>query len=280
MGAVALALAVAQPADAHEPATRQQVDQKLTFLAKLINESEAGGAIVHANNVQAQELFLQAVRSHQRAKVLVEEGKIGEADKTLNGAILAMAKARSMLPYRSAASLDDERYRDLLPSTETLLDSYARHAQPVGSDAYKQAERTRALVEKAKQLKAEGKTRPALERLAEAQSLMLAGMNQLLGSATLNYTPTFTTPGDEFAFELERYRSLAQLVPVAVRELKPTSDAQTLIVRYTRRSEGMRAEAEGLAARSDYSAALNLIRDATMDLQRALTAAGVVVPPQ
>jgi hypothetical protein len=77
---------------------------------------------------------------------------------------------------------------------------------------------------------------------------------------------------------MERNRSFNELVPVALSELKPNEDARKLIQRYVDQNRDLRVKAQGEAARQDYAGALKTIRTGTGYLQRALLAAGLVLP--
>jgi len=107
---------------------------------------------------------------------------------------------------------------------------------------------------------------------------VLAGMNRTLHAATLDYTLRSSTPAEAFAIELARHRGYAELLPLALRDLKPRPDALALIERYADTSTTLQAQAQQHFQAGDATQALAQIRSATLYVQRALLAAGLVTP--
>lgn len=276
-----LAAKLSAPAAAQDgDGRRRAVEQKLQFVGRLVSDSPATEAIVAGENAEAKELLATTNDHYRRAEALLAQGKVDEAERTINKAILAIVRARQLISHETAQAQLHARYRELLQSTETLLASYRRHVQSLDSAAAPEVERIQALVDEAKAMHERNDTRGALGRLGEAHKGLLEELNRLLGSATLDYTPKFDSLAEEFGFELERHRSFAELVPLAIKELNPTRDARTLIDRYVERSKYLHQTAMTLAEQKEYPGALTALRQATLELQRALTAAGVVIPPQ
>ena len=77
--------------------------------------------------------------------------------------------------------------------------------------------------------------------LDTAERHVLAGMNRLLGHKTLDYTARASTPAEEYQLELARHQGLVELLPLAVREMKPRDDALALIERYGDSARTLRA---------------------------------------
>jgi hypothetical protein len=134
------------------------------------------------------------------------------------------------------------------------------------------------LMQTAQQLARENRHEEAVFTLGQAERHVLSGMNRVLHATTLDYTARAETPAQELALELARHRSLYELVPLALRDLKPPPYAVQLIERYRESSQALRNQAEQSAQRGDVTVALAHIRNATLFLQRALGAAGLVTP--
>jgi hypothetical protein len=96
---------------------------------------------------------------------------------------------------------------------------------------------------------------------------------------TLDYTARASTAVEEYEIELARHRSLADLVPLAVNDLKPRAEALKLIERYTEASTTLRTQAQQRQAAGDTQQALAHLRNALLFVQRALSTAGLVTPP-
>jgi hypothetical protein len=107
---------------------------------------------------------------------------------------------------------------------------------------------------------------------------MLADFQMLLGGQALIYSRAFPQPQDEYPFELERNRSYESLVPLAMTEYRPDKDAQAVIDRYVRENKALQEQAQKQAAARNLKAAVQSLQNGTEALQRALQAAGLVVP--
>ena len=88
------------------------------------------------------------------------------------------------------------------------------------------------LVARSRELGAADRFEEALKPLELAQQHVLSGVGRLLHAATLDYTERAQTPADEYRIEPARLQGLAELLPLALGELRPTAGAQPLILRY------------------------------------------------
>jgi hypothetical protein len=120
----------------------------------------------------------------------------------------------------------------------------------------------------------------AVRVLEQAERLLMRGLNHVLGAATLEYTQRFDSPAQEYAYELERNRSYRDLVPLALGELRPSPEARGLIERYVEQNRLALQDAGRQAERGNHAAALKGVLSGTGALQRALSAAGLVLPQE
>jgi hypothetical protein len=114
--------------------------------------------------------------------------------------------------------------------------------------------------------------------LAQAERHVLEGMNSLMHAATLDYSSRPANTAEELEQELARQRGLAELVPLALADLKPRPEAVALIERYAETAATLRAQALLQQQAGDSAAALVLAKNATLYVQRALQTAGLAVP--
>ena len=139
-------------------------------------------------------------------------------------------------------------------------------------------DRIRGLVERARTFAHAGRYREANKLLAEAHETVVSALNKMLASATLVYDLKFKSAAEEFDYEIARYRSYEELIPIAYAELKPSGGAVNLSERYVKESRATRDIAQQQAARGDYRSAIKTLQEATGRLQTALRAVGLVVP--
>lgn len=260
--------------------------QKERFVSQLLSDSPMMRRIEASGNVQAKELLDTAVKQYRAAQDHMREGRIAEAETALNEAIWSAGRARQLAPDSMKRMIGERvRYASLLAGVESLLKSYTRHLArqqhlqagetPVDDD---QSERAKALIEDAKELLNSEAILEANRALASAESGLLLALTRMLGSATIRYTETFDTPEAEFAYEMQRNTSYSDLVPVAMREYRSSSEQIVRVSRRVEHNQALREQAYREAARKDWRAALRTIRSGNAELERALAETGLVIP--
>lgn len=279
------ALLLAQ--DAKIPSTTQQITPDLVrskeaMVRRLLTDSPVAQRIVLSNSAEAKALFGRAQEQYSAASSALKTGDLARANDAFNDALWTVGKARQLVPDDANQKVEQKvRYNRLLESTETLKASYSRNltrSKTVGAE--RELAQIESLVAEGKNLANTEQLTEAIRALERAEQMLTAGINRTLGSATLEYAEKFDSPADEFAFELDRNKSFADLVPLAVGELRPGEDAKRLIDRYIEQNRSLREQAQGEARLKDYAAALKTLKTGTSSLQRALLAAGLVVPQQ
>jgi hypothetical protein len=257
------------------------VRQKEALVRSLVQESPVAARVNSSGNAEAKRLLGLAQDGYHQAVIHIQTGDVAQAEKYLNEAMWSMGKARQLVPDQASRQIEDKvRFQRLKESVDSLRGSYTRHAARGKTAGARDPELARAdaLMEEAETAENADKFGDAVKLMQQAESILLQAMNKVLGSATLEYAQKFETPAEEFAYELERNRSFADLVPVAVGELKPNPDAARLVERYVDQNKALREQAQREAGNKDYAAALKTIRSGTGYLQRALLTAGLVVP--
>lgn len=275
---------IAWPAPARCAASPiEQVRQKAALLDQLLQSSPAAKRIGVSNNPDARRLVEQAAEGSRRAAQLMQDGDTVAADQVLNEAIKRFSTAGQMVPDNAHLAHEDwARHARLIAAMESLHGSYRKHlaAEHISEAQDRDASAVNGMMERARAQAAAGDVAQANRLLMQAESQLLAAFKAVLKSNTINYTPHFVDARDEYQFELDRNRSFAGLVPIAVEGLRPSADAMQRVDQHVRRSRAGRERAEQLAAARDFTAALAAIREANAGLQLALAAAGLHVPKE
>ncbi len=278
------ALCVSGLAAAQAPA-RALVEQKEAFVRRLLGDAQTAQRIAASGSAEAGRQMQSAGDLHARSLDHLQRGELGEADARLNDAMRAIGRARQLAPDRVQIAIERRLKNErLLSSVEGLRESYARHMRRVlgvpadGPVRDALLEDVSERIGNARHLMSGERHAEAALTLQKAEEGLLHGLNRILDSATLNYALQFDTPADEYAFELERNRSYARLVPVALEELRPSPSAVELIERYVRSNEAVVDIAQRQAALREFGPAVHSVKTGTTYLQRALGAAGLVVP--
>lgn len=277
-----LALAQEKPATPAQQVTPELVRSKETMVKRLLTDSPVAQRIVLSGSDEAKALFAKAQEQYNAASAALKGGDLARANEAFNDALWSVGKARQLVPDNANQKVELKvRYQRLLESTETLRASYSRHAARAKSaGAERDLEQVDKLVADAKNYSNTEQLAEANRNLERAEQMLMAGLNRTLGSVTLEYAEKFDSPADEFNYELDRNRSFADLVPLAVGELKPGEDAKKLIERYVEQNRALREQAQTQAKSKNYTEAIKVLKNGTGYLQRALLAAGLVVPQQ
>jgi tetratricopeptide (TPR) repeat protein len=265
-------------------AARSALDQRLRLTASLVADGNTAQRIMASGNQRAIAHLDEGRVHHALAQDLLAKGDLAGARREADEALKNLSQARRLVPDTPGQmALTRTRYEQMLASLERLVESWRQRlvaakaaASPDGGDTDLVA--ATGLMQTARGLGAEGRFDEAVRTLGTAETHVLAGMNRLMHASTLDYTARASTPAEEYQLELARHRSLADLVPLAVSDLKPRPEALILIERYTEASTALRNQAEQRFNAGDPQQALAHLRNALLYVQRALTAAGLVVP--
>lgn len=288
---IASALVAAAALEAPAPVTAQAasqadaravVEQRIALTAQLLGDGTAVQRIVASRNARAASHLDEGRLHHAMSQDALARGDLVAARTAADEALRHLGLARRLAPdapARQAAAR--QRHEQMLANLERLLEAWRGQLPPndLGDDGDRVA--AIGLVGTARWMAGEGRHEESVHVLASAESHVLAGMNRLLqrpAAREVDYTERAATPDDEFRLELRRHLALADLVPLAVNELKPRPDAAALITRYGETSRTLREQAVQRQQGGDAVQALAQLRNATMYLQRALAAAGVATP--
>lgn len=283
---VAPSTRAAEPVSESSAASLQAALENKTRLVKLLlAQSPAVLRIPESGNVQAKKKLADAQALSAKAGAEADAGRVAQAVKMLDQAIVEIAAAARLVPDPAQlAAQERTRYASLSETVRTFLNLHksvadkmvARKVQTSGSTL--DLAKVNGLVEKADGLAGAGNHKDANIALNEAYRSVVGSLNKMLMSATIVYDKKFDTPAEEFQHELARNRGYEELVPLAVAQLNPARENAQLSERYMQQSRDLREAAQRQAAGGDYAAALKTIQDATGHLQRSLRIAGVIVP--
>lgn len=284
LAAAALCAAIPAAFAQAEP-SRAGVEQKEALVRRLLNDSPAAVRIEASGNGEAKEYFRLARQRHGKAVALLQAADHASAEGELNEAMWMAGKARQLVPdpMRRAIELRVQN-RAMMRAIESLRASYRVHlARARGLSRGAEAGDARlagidARLDEASSFASSEHLQEANAILHAVERDLVSALTAVLGSDTLDYVQRFETQAEELAYELSRNRSYRELLPVARAELRPGRDATDLMNRYAATSASLLERAEKSAARRDYAAALETVRQATSYLQSALAAAGVILP--
>ena len=273
--AVALAAGASAQVD-----PRKGVEQKVDFAGMLVTRSPLVARINASSNEHAREFLRQGTEHHQMAVTALKVGDLEGAEREANQAILAIGKARQLVPDDARRNGELRvRYQEKSRSVETLVASYERNRHASKQPASAEWTETLRLLELSRTLSASERMVEAIALLEEVQQRMLSQTTALLGN-TVDYTMRFDNPAQEYEHEMARYRSLVDLVPTAMAELRPMQEMRTQAEQHLERGRRLSAAAQQLAGNGRPEDATVSIREAIVEVQSALAATGLSIPQE
>ncbi len=258
--------------------TADQIKQKLAFAEMLIGSSASAKRVAASNNTEAQTLITQAKDQLAAARTALGASDNHRAMESVNEALRLMNNATRLVPDQQVVDYKS-RYAALLEQIQGFETSHQRNVaqgmKPIKPGAELDKAKYGKLMSEAESLAAKGDHENAVKRLESANELITAALSAMLHEQTMVYDKSFASPKDEYEFELSRYRSYAELVPVAIEQRRPAPQTITLMDEQTNRAKEVYAEAVALAAKGDHKMAVMAMQAATERVQKALRLAGV-----
>jgi len=278
---------LAQSAEPKQPAARppvssQNVEQKLTMVDKMLNQSPVAARVLTSQNEQARRHFTNARELVSHARTLSAGGQLRGADTLLNEAIWEISRAQQLVPDPGSQQAGERARFAQLEDSVAALQRTAQIALPLPSSRNEESTAqamasANALVEQALVLARADKYIEANKQMDRALVLLLKDASTRLTGQTIVYDRRFANRREEFDFELAHHRSFERLVPLAMIEFRPAAEALVLIERYVAQARELRERGEALVG-SDPMAAIKSVGEGTDSLRRALQAAGLFVP--
>jgi hypothetical protein len=273
--ALALGLLVASGLASADDA-RSQAEQRVRLAARLLADSPAAQRI-QASGHTAAISHLDEGRLHLSvAEQALQAGDHARARQSADESLQHLGMARRLVPDQPLRQQAlRQRYEQQLASVERLVEVWRQRADGRDGNALLDAIGTVGL---ARRLGEQQRYDDSLRALAAVEQQLVTGLARVFPSRELDYTPRSSDAAGAFGDEMASYAVLSELVPLAVRELSPRADARALIERYLQSAQALHAQAQKRFETGQSEAALATLRSATLYLQRALSAAGVVTP--
>lgn len=276
-----LACALVLPGLAADDAPRRKlIEQKAALVQKMLEDSPVTRRVASGGSDEAKANLSRAAQAHRRGLGLAAEGRLDEGEAAMDEAMSAIASATRLAPdpARATAALR-ERYAAQAESARAVLAAARRReALRPGPAPDEEIERGARLIDQADRLAAQSQYAEALRPLAIAEHALLQALVRMLGTTTVDYTARFDTPEEELRHEGERFAGYQRLVPVATAGLKPAPRELAIVDEYVHRAVQLRDESAARASRGEMPGALEALKQGTDWLQRALAAAGLVLP--
>jgi len=286
LGLPLLALFVLIPAladDVNVPPTRESIMQELQLVKMLLAKSPLADRVARNEGDQIKQPMELVRTLYNRANEAFNSGNLVWADAFLDEALSVMEDAaRLSSDPQQVETKQRAQYAELLDDVRAFDATYQdvrKGLPPKDAKKYdEEVEPTRALIQRAQTMMRDNLYSDASELLKKVHGIYISVLNELLASTAFVYDTNFKTPIEEFDYELARYRSYEELIPIARDQFKPDEYTLKLSERYVQEGHAALGAAEKMAADGDHTAAIKKLLEATKRLQTALRTIGVEVP--
>lgn len=257
------------------------VRQKIMF-AEMMSKSQGAKRVVASQNTEAKQTLEEARENVAQSHEKLKAGDLAAAMALADKSIKLVGQASRLVPSDEALAEQAAQYDTLLKEISNYETSHEQnHARLVkaGKTPPAEAEYNKAQVSKLKaeaaKLAGQKNYGKANELLQEVQHTITVAIQKMLHSQTIVYDLNFETPKDEYEYELKRFNSYEELIPVAIETKKPAEGAIKLMESFLEKARKRRDEAAEKAAAGAYPDAIAMMQQATTTVRRALRMVGV-----
>jgi tetratricopeptide (TPR) repeat protein len=270
-------LAAPESSEVKQVVSAAQVKQKLNFADMMITSSPPAKRVAASANADAKKLYAQAKQRLDSAHSALSAGDNAAAMQAVNESLRLMSDAGRLVPSETGEDYK-AHYGELTDQMQGFEKSYqknlARGLKPKSGKELDQAEYDR-LVKTAKVFAAQDQYQDAVKLMENASDMLTEALGALLESQTVVYDKNFATPKEEYEYELSRYDSYEELIPLAIEQRQPLEQTVKMMHDLAARAKDVRDQGVALAAKGDHKQAILALQAATERLQQALRLAGV-----
>jgi len=257
-----------------------QAKQKVMFADMFIASSPAAKRIDASNHAEAKQILAGARSSLEEAKSALAAGKDDQAIAIVDEALRNMTAASQLVPSEAQAAELRVHFEELLKGAHTYEKSYRRNLKMMQKKGKKDLpdldiDQVGKMIADAQKLADDKQYAEANKQLSRVQRSITEALTQLLADETMDYTLTFDNPQEEYEYEVSRYKSYEELIPIAIEHKNPPKQSRELMERFVEKARGIYEMSGPKAKEGDYKTAIQMLQGATSHLQRALRIVGV-----
>ena len=261
--------------------SKSTVTQKLMFAEMMIN-SQGAKRVTASQNDEAKQLLekAKAALSEGREKSLV--GALPEALAKADESLKLMSEATRLVPSQEALAQQAESYKSLIAEISQYQKSHKdnlerlERAGKVSDDVRYDVAKVSSMLSEAEKHASKDNYVRANAILSEVQKTITVALHKMLDSQTIVYDLNFETAEDEYNYELKRFTSYEELIPVAIEAKKPAPGAVKLMESFVEKARKRRDQAVEKAKAGEYPDAIAMLQQATKTVRRALRMVGVM----
>ncbi len=264
-----------------KPLDKSRVKQKIAFAEMFINQSQAAKRITGSGNPAANEMYQSAREKFLNSKDAFAKDEYEQALALVDESLRLMSDASRRVPSQTQAEAEQARFKEMMEGTRTFADSYQRNYKRLSKQKSRKdlvmldLDEINTTISKAQQLADGDNYSEAIGLLTRTQTTLTNALTDMLDEETMSYELVFETPKEEFEYELARYESYEELIPVAIEQKRPPPGTVNLMNQFVEKAREIKDQAIPTAATGDYKTAILMLQGATSRIRRALQVVGV-----
>ncbi len=264
-----------------KPISLNTVKQKISFADMFVSQSSAATRVGNSDNDKAKVAYTDAHERLNKAKVAMDAGDLMLALSEVDESLRSMSTAARLVPTPEQLAEQQQMFVALMEEVKTFEQSYKRNVERMEKSgrtdvrkhlSYAELEST---VEAAESLHEINEIAAANRLMKTLQKTITTALGKILENQTVVYDKTFDTPLEEYEYELARYLSYEELVPLAIEQKRPSKRAVELMDQFVVKGKKTYNESLPVAKKKDYKTAILMLQGATFQIQRALRMVGV-----
>ncbi len=259
--------------------TSKQVKQKLSYAKLLLMSSKASKRVAASDNSEAKVLVSDAKSKLSDAESSLIAEKPVVAMAAVDEALRLISAAARLVPAENVGESADyeAEYDKLISEIQGYKKSYKKNASKISDRlvAKLDEDKFNVLLGDAKKLAAKGDFESAMKPVQKAATMITASISILLDDTTVVYDKEFGSHEEEYEYELARYESYVELVPIAIEQRRPGPRKQDLMQSFIDKGVRIANEGKSIAAQGPYGKAIQAMQAATDNVRRALMIIGV-----
>lgn len=256
-----------------DPAVIRQAEQKLVLLLRMIGDTGPAKRVDHGNNAEAKAILSEARHNATLAGTALDGGCGSESVELASTGLRLASQAFSLARNRSSET--DRIYRQVLQRTQSFLQSL--ESQPEDTRGMSEADITgmHRQIERAEELAVGGEHQAAADLLKPVVDRLERRLAAIYDRQTVYYEKSFEGPADEYSYLAQQFEGYRMLFEQYAGDRRPQKTSKQKYDDYLASAATLAAAAQGHARASDWEPALEKMRQAVRNCERAMQLIGI-----
>jgi len=265
----------AQAADCQtgsDPGTRKQAEQRIVLLERMVGDTAPVQRVVDSGNEEAGQAIADARERVKMAGAALDQGCDADAARIASDGLTLAATAFRIV--KEGAAGGDQEYRRLHERTQSYMQSLDTQPDELRGVDEADLAGIRRQIQRAEELAIGGDYASASRLLVPVADRLERRLVAIYDQRTVYYEKSFAGPEDEFAYLAEQVQGYRMLLVNVAGDRQPPHASRQMFADTLAAAESLASEATGRAEAGDWEPALETMREAIGNYERALRMIG------